>query len=454
MRYSDIRFLSKANSRRNKYSVSITVVIFLLVAAVSLIPAFAAATAGAVNEYKQDYLARSLTLFPWLKPIDDNAINAILSVEHVQSVDDVAGLEGISAFDMQGVEGKNKELDRQLKSRDTYVCLNAFIGDESRRVIAGDTLDNSPVYSCIVPSLFYPFEDASDFNYENLEYIDGASLIGDTITLKAENNRISLTYNYLDVTGEITNADAYLRTGRIKLKVVGAYYCSPTGHGSPGDIYISGETEKRIIEDAFAKTGIDLKTSETDLVKYWNDPTLHTYYVVADSSDSLSDIYNEVSHMGYDISSLNNLMIEDSTVIMANILSTVGMFLVFSVCILAVIMLAQLARDSVGNRRAEIGLLKAIGYKNRQIFFCVLLEQFYPVLRGLIIGTALSFAFVTATNYFFSKKSYRDFFYIIDYPELSVFVGLALALVTIIFITCEIISIQKITKIQPREAMA
>lgn len=38
------------------------------------------------------------------------------------------------------------------------------------------SLDESPVYSCIIPSLFYPFE------YENtdsdLNYIDGESLIG------------------------------------------------------------------------------------------------------------------------------------------------------------------------------------------------------------------------------------------------------------------------------------
>lgn len=52
-------------------------------------------------------------------------------------------------------------------------------------VMAGKSLDESPVYSCIIPSLFYPFE------YENtdsdLNYIDGESLIGKTITVTPSN---------------------------------------------------------------------------------------------------------------------------------------------------------------------------------------------------------------------------------------------------------------------------
>lgn len=61
-------------------------------------------------------------------------------------------------------------------------------------VMAGKSLDESPVYSCIIPSLFYPFE------YENtdsdLNYIDGESLIGKTITVTPSNgDGLEVFYN-------------------------------------------------------------------------------------------------------------------------------------------------------------------------------------------------------------------------------------------------------------------
>ena len=457
MKFSNIRFLSKANIKRNKYNVSITVIVSLLVAAVSLISSYAVATVNAVNEYKTDYQARSVTLLPWEKPLTDDAIKAISNVEHVQSVDDVAGLEISRFYNILGVSKKKDggaEISKQLKTRTTYVTVEGLIGDEKKPVIAGKNLEESPTFSCIIPNLFYPFEDEGNIGYENLDYIDGTSLIGETITLKGDEGKILLPYNIVIDDGECTGYDANLRSKEIKLKIVGAFNCSSNTYGSFHHLFVSRDTQLQIMEKAMKNTGIDLSSNESDISKWWNNTSLHNYYVVADDYDNITSIYNEVSEMGYDISSFNNFSIKESTKIMADVLSTVGMFLLSAIFILAVILLLQSTNFSFNSQKSNIGLLKAIGYKNKYIFACMLYEQLFLVIRAFLIGAASSLVFVTVLNYIFSHKSYGEFIYIIDYSMLAAFLGIALVLVTVIVAICEIVLISKIVKIQPREAMS
>lgn len=454
MKFSNIKFLSKANIKRNKYNVSITVIVSLLVVAVSLISSYTVATVDAVNKYKSEYRARSMYLTPWEKPITDDAVKAILSVEHVQSVDDITGLYGPYTYDIANISGQSdecKELNKQLETRVAYVDVEELIGDEKKPVIAGKSLEEAPTFSCIVPHLFYPFEDEEKIDYENLNYIDGTNLIGETISLKID--QLPLSYNIL-VGEECIDSTANLNAEEIKLNIVGVYYCSSNTYGSINRIFISRDTHMQIIQEAMDKTGIDLSSNESDVSKWWNDTSLHNYYVVADDFDNIHSIYNKVSTMGYCIDDSSEFFIRESTIIMANILSTVGMFLIAAVIILSIIILIQSTTYSFNTQKSKIGLLKAIGYKNKYIFACMLYEQLYLIIRAFIIGGASSFAFVTILNYIFSHKSFHEFLYIIDYSMLAAFLGIAIALVTIIVVICEIISIAKIMKVQPREAMS
>ena len=51
-------------------------------------------------------------------------------------------------------------------------------------VIAGKTLDESPVLSCVVPSDFYPFEVENE--NKKPDYIDGEGLIGKNDNCKSD----------------------------------------------------------------------------------------------------------------------------------------------------------------------------------------------------------------------------------------------------------------------------
>lgn len=454
MKYSYIRLLSKANIKGNKKSNAVIVLMCLLVIACTVISCFTAVTAQALNEYKKDYRARSLELDPWLLPLTDDAISSIENVEHVSSVDDIAGFRGVCMFSILDVDNENgspDKIDEKIKDENTTVYICGLIGDEEKTITAGKNLDDSPIFSCIVPSIFYPFE-LENSNYEDLDYIDGTTMIGKTITVKGYNDNVSVIYNYREDTVS-SNTDEVLPSPEYKLKIVGTYYCTPAKSGYFGDIFVSRETDLKMTEMALESAGVDLSANESKLSRWWNDSSLHSYYVVADDFDNLPYIFNEVSRMGYSIANSPEQLINDSTVLMANLFGTVGVFLIFALLILTVIMLVQSSVSSVNERKRYIGLLKAIGYKNRQIFACMCYEQLSLTLKGFLIGGTLSAALVALTNYIFVHGEYQTLVYIIDWRLFLLFVCVSLATSIIIPLICQVILIKKLTDIQPINVM-
>jgi len=244
MKNSSIRFLSKANTKRNKKSNAVIVLICLLTIACTVISSFTITTENAVKQYKSDYKARAIELEPWSAPITDETISAIKNLDHVESVDDTTGLRGVCRFDITDIDGESlqpNEIDRQIKEKDSFVYVCGLIGDEKKTIVAGESLEDSPVFSCIVPSLFYPFE-ADNLNYENLDYIDGTKLIGKTLTVKGFNDEIDITYNYMNSSGS-GNTDAVYPSPEFQLKIVGTYFCSRATSGAFWDIFVSRETD-------------------------------------------------------------------------------------------------------------------------------------------------------------------------------------------------------------------
>ena len=115
--------------------------------------------------------------------------------------------------------------------------------------------------------------------------------------------------------------------------------------------------------------------------------------------------------------------------------------------------MVQSSVSSVNERKSYIGLLKAIGYKNRQIFACVCYEQLSLTLKGFLIGGFLSAAFISFTNFIFTHGEYQGLLYIIDWRLFLLFVCVSLATSIIIPLICQAILIKKLTDIQPINVM-
>ena len=446
MKLTNINFLAKANTKRNKNETGIKIISALLVISLTLISAFSITVTKAVNEYKEDYRARTLEVAPILGPLDDNIINKIKNTDHVE---DIFPLEGIRNDLFSIKQTSNEEFQNRLESDgDAYAYIWSLLGDEKRSVIAGKTLDESPVLSCIVPSQFYPFE-FEDEN-QNLDYVDGESLIGKTITVKASSDNLNQDYNVFEDMGN--TATLQLPAIEYKLKVVGTYYLSPTETGGYDSIYISQETAKKILDDALTKAGYT-KDNSTVVGKWWNNTSMRTHYVVVDDYENIDFVYNALTEMNVACADSPELGIQSSIINASNIFSFSSIFLIIATLLLSIITIIQSTTNALSLRKSDIGLLKAIGYKNSQIFACLYCEQLRVTFTGFTVGTIISVVITVVSNLFFSNRNYIDRLYIINWGTFGILLAIAFLIVTIVPLICQLIALHKLTKIQPKDAM-
>lgn len=249
MKIKNINFLAKANIKGNRKSIFITAFMVILVISLTLISSYAVTINRAVTDYKNDIRARMITF----SPIDNGAVtdelkSKLMSFDHVEDIYELKGIinQYMDVVDVSDENGEYKDFYKGNEDLNCSLNLYPLIGDEKMDVMAGKSLDESPVYSCIIPSLFYPFE------YENtdsdLNYIDGESLIGKTITVTPSNgDGLEVFYNIDPELAMYENKTMYLPAIEYKLKVVGVYYSEPTTKGYYNHIFVSEDTGVQII---------------------------------------------------------------------------------------------------------------------------------------------------------------------------------------------------------------
>lgn len=451
MKFKNLHFLAKAHTRGNKNNKMVTLLICLLVVAITIVSSLSVVTTEAVNSYKEDYRARSLSLQPYLKPITEEAKKAISTVEHVESIEDASGLYSICPFTIE--ETDDDFISEEIKTRNTRTFVFGLYGNETKTVIKGETLENSPVYSCLVPSIFYPFDREGNINAKDLEYIDGTTLIGKTLIIKGNKDMISFPYNEDTGSGECDSRFAELPSPTYKLKVVGTYYCSPGTSGSFSDLCVSQETDLLITQTAIEYSGIDLSNNEHPIAAWWNTPSIHEYFVVVDDYSNLSAVYNDVRKLGYDIANDPHFIMRESEFLISKLFSTVGTFLTLAIIFIAIVILVQSSVLSLRDKRGYIGLMKAIGYKNHQVFAVMCWEQLYLTLKAFLVGTVISGVTITVINYIFSHGAYQLLKYVVDINIYLSFLALSFLIATLVPIICQVVLLRKLVKIQPRDAM-
>ena len=97
--------------------------------------------------------------------------------------------------------------------------------------------------------------------------------------------------------------------------------------------------------------------------------------------------------------------------------------------------------------------MKAVGYKNGQIFGIITLEQLLTTLKGFALGSVISATAITVINFVFSNGSYANRIFIVN-PTLYLFItAVAFLMAILVPIICEILVLHKLSKIQPKDAM-
>ena len=455
MKLTNIRFFATANSKGNNKSNAIIVLMIFLVISIALVPAFTLTVNNSVNKRTADFRSRALELDPWNGKLTKDALESIRNIEHVQEVYMLEGMRDqlFSVLEISDEKGICYDLQNQLVKEDSYAWTFSLIGSEKRDVISGKSLDESPVFSCIIPNNFTL--DSSEENFENKSsYINGESLIGKTLTVTANKGEyLEVLYNY-DDGNQSGNEWAHLPALKYKLKVVGVYYESATDFGYGGLMLVSEETGKLIIEEALEAAGFKLNSDKTSVEKWWSTPSLRTHYVIVDDYDNISYVYNEISKMGYSCANDPEMGMSESVLIISKILSVASVILLISPSILLVIILIQSTASNLKKRRGEIGLMKAVGYSDKNIFFCLCYEQLILAVKGFLIGGTISLLFVCIANYFNSKSSaFVNRLYIVDWSGFLTLLSISLAVSVVIPVVCQLIALKRLSKIQPKDAM-
>ena len=192
-----------------------------------------------------------------------------------------------------------------------------------------------------------------------------------------------------------------------------------------------------------------LCNSATDL---WEDFNIDRCIVV-DDFENIESVYNALTDMNVCCADDSELGIQDSIVNASNIFSFASVFLIISTVLLSVIMIIQSTANALSLRKSDIGLLKAIGYRNSQIFACLYCEQLRVTFTGFAVGTIISIIVTAVSNFFFANRNFIDRLYIINWRTFGILLAISFLIVTVVPLICQLIALRKLNKIQPKDAM-
>ncbi len=421
MKFRYTLFLAKANCKGNRHSGLIVLLVAILVISLTVISSISITLSNGMDEYRNDFRARTIEAYPDNKTFDEITLQTVRNIKHVESVDieDEIRHQFFSIENISDENGTYDSLQKQFDEKDTIIDVWSLIGGEKRRVVAGKNLEEAPTFSCVIPQLFYPF-DEDVYATDGLEYLDSESLIGKTLTLLPSGGYFS--FDYFDGTD---SKRAEIPSFEVKLTIVGVYYSSPTADGGPSTVYISEETGKELIKNAVDNS----EGGKEEFESFINHPEYHDIHIPVDNFNNIDYVYDELQKMNIYVIEGTELGINPETPLITNLFNILSIFLSTATLLVTFILMLYFSVDAVKNKKEEIGLMKAVGYKNGQIFSIITLEQLLITLKGFTIGVAISATAITVIDLIFSNGNYANRIFIVN-PTLY-----------------------KLSKIQPKDAM-
>ncbi len=461
MRINNNLFLAKANLKGSKKKNTVMVMMILSVISITLLLGFLGVANTVLEQNKNAKCYRQAVIFPKTEyeevesvGVTNKNIKEILSIDHVISCEkrDLPPSESITVTKILDENNKNisnTTNETSLKKINEDMCSQIYDEDLVTRVIKGTNLDKSPVMSCILPDTFTYVE----YDYKKDEFtgkkerIATESLLGKTLS-------VDLEYNiHLFKKSGVGYSDDSVNLPKIsyQLKVVGIYHYSQSTalDGSP-DIVISKETAKKI--DKMALDNAVKNGMKDDLDDYINDDQAREYIVTADSIDNINEVIDTLFEKGVNVVGSAGIL-DESMLAFTGIFDGVGTFLTVAILLLTVINIFLSVHNNIAERKAEIGLMKAVGYKTSQIFYSMYLENIILAVKALLIGGALSAVTVLIINLVNSSGDTAQQMYVMPWLSFLILLAIAFGVILVIPLVCLLIMVYNIAKIQPQEAM-
>ena len=462
MRISNNLFLARANLKGSKKKNTVMVMMILSVISITLLVGFLG-VANNICEGKSNYkYCRQVYVFPKSEYEEDGKVgvtektkNAILETEHVVSCEKVVLPTTLQYLTVNKITDENGEDISNTTAETNLKKINESIGyqyhddDLVDKVIKGKGLDETPVMSCILPNK-YTYEEYDDKAGEFTGYkeeIDTESLLGKTLDVEYE-----YSIHAYKKQGD-GYAEDWLTLPKIKyrLKVVGIYYFSPLSSAEETPcVTVSKETAEKI--DKMAIDNALKNGMKEELNDYLNDEYARDYVVTADSIDNINEVMTTLQEKGIG-AYLTVGSPDESMLTFTAVFGGVGTFLTVAILLLTIINIFLSVHNNIAERKAEIGLMKAVGYKTGQIFYSMYLENIILAVKALLIGGALSAVTVFIINLINKSGDALQMLYVMPWLSFLILLAIAFGVILVIPLVCLLIMVYNIAKIQPQEAM-
>ena len=460
MRISNNLFLARANLKGSKKKNTVQAMMILSVISITLLVGFLNIVNAVCDQSKNAKMCRQVYIMPKSNFPTDNEtgvnsknIGEILAVDHVVSCDKTVLPTVSQSIKISNIVDENNKNISNTSDETNLQKLSESVRqfyDEDKicRVIKGKTLDESLVMSCILPDTFIyeKFDELGDFTGKR-ERINTENLIGKTLTIDMKYlihlyNRQGTGYfsDWVDLP-QIT----------YNLKVVGIYCNSQSAlEGANQCVMVSKETAEKI--DKMAIDNAVKNGMKEELNDYLNDEYARDYVVTADSIDNINEVMTTLQEKGIG-AYLTVGSPDESMLAFTAVFGGVGTFLTVAILLLTVINIFLSVHNNIGERKAEIGLMKAVGYKTSQIFYSMYLENIILAVKALLIGGALSAAAVLIINLVNLSGDTVQQMYVMPWLSFLILLAIAFGVILIIPLVCLLIMVYNIAKIQPQEAM-
>lgn len=364
MKFLDYIFLAKINLSRRKKSVIINIiliVISLLILVISLTASKSLSTAmnkAFINNisYRSIYVTYDRTLNEKL------AKEKIQNLNHINKV--VSQDEYSTYVDVQKIDSNELNGGVVLLGSDSTVYPN---------IIKGRNFKLEEKDTCIIPINFYPFSLLNGI--DDTKVLNGNELLGKYITIQY------YSYDYLKPVPE--RKELYTKT----LQVIGVY---------------DADENKGNINECYVQYSDVLEINEIGLLGNNYSESFRPLIAIADSSVNNNIILDELDSIGYSGRLRSVLNVE-----LVNTINFVSIMISSCLAVLAFINITITTIKSIKERNYEIGLLKAIGYKGKNILRVLCIENLIISLLSYSLVIIISILLIYLTRFTIMNSSYE-----------------------------------------------
>lgn len=449
MKISSNLLIAKANLNGSKKKNIIQFMMILSVVSIIVLVGFLNIVNTKINFYKDKDILKQIYIMPTSsisssRGVTENNINEILGIEHIVSCQKqpYANYQLISIneiFDENNKKITNTTEDLNIENYIFGFSMQEVDSNYNSEIIEGKSLEESPAMSCIVPHYIVDEENNT---------IDTSKLLGKTLSIK--NNYLIHLYNK-DKNGKYVGEWAEIAEMSYNLKVVGVYYYSNERSVSGAtSVLISPETAMQLESQALEKAQLNKNTYFID--DYINDPYARDYIVTVDEYQNVQFVQEKLAELNFNAGVRVGYM-NEAVEKFSKIFSGAGTFLAVAVLLITIINIFISIHSNLLERKPEIGLMKALGYKTYQIFYCMYMESVILSVQATLIGGLISAVLVGTINMINSHQDVVQRIYVMPLGNFIILILIAFAVVLIIPLICQIVMVNLISRIQPQEAM-